>query len=61
MNAPKRIYIPAESAKLYKNDGLLYKGVEYVRMDVVLDLLKGFDNPITKLAYREVVDKLNQL
>lgn len=61
MNAPKRIYIPAGAAKLYKNDGLLYKGVEYVRMDIVLDLLKGFDNPITKLAYREVVDKLNQL
>lgn len=34
---------------------------EYIRKDIVFDLLKGFDNPVTKLAYREIIEKLESL
>ena len=59
MKAPKKIYIPAPSANLYKNDGLLYKGVEYISREFINELLEGFNCPVTKLAYNEIMEKLN--
>ena len=61
MKAPDKIIIPLSTAKMYKDEGLIYKGVEYIRKDIVFDLLKGFDNPVTKLAYREIIEKLESL
>ena len=71
--APDKIYVTIPSR--LKGDSPNYVGIafknrdhlttpqieEYIRKDALLDLLKGFDTPVTHLAYQELIDKINSL
>ena len=59
--APNKIYMPNELLSEDWGRHIEGEDTEYIRRDVVEKLLKGFDNPVTHLAYREVMEKLNTL
>lgn len=39
MKAPNKIYVPAETAKMYATNKAPYNGVSYIRIDSLLDTI----------------------
>lgn len=68
-NAPDTIYFPADGLPSYIDwDGspIRTKQVEdsdvcYIRKDALIEWLKGYNHPVTRIVVQELIDKINSL
>lgn len=69
MKAPNKIYFPADGLPAYIDwDGspVHTKQVEdsdvcYIRKDALVEMLKGYKHPLTRVVVEGLIDKINEL
>lgn len=65
MKAPNKIYVrpsaftPPWPSAIDENDK--YGGLEYIRKDALIEMLKGYNHPVTRIVVQELIDKINEL
>lgn len=64
MKAPDKIYLGIQdlgSGYVYAlsldNNG----EQEYIRKDALIEMLKGYSHPLTRMVVQELIDKINEL
>ena len=65
VNAPVKIYMQpnesGESVYLWDTKRLIGENIEYIRKDALVEWLKGFNHPTTKLIVKDIIDHINSL
>lgn len=74
MKAPDKIYLPIieEDGKRllctnwWENDtsnrnAYVNETIPYIRRDTLLEILKGYNHPVTRLIIKELIDKINSM
>ena len=68
MKAPDKIYVreyPDGIARFWeekkKEDVVATIPHEYIRKDALIDMLKGYNHPLTRVVVRELIDKINSM
>lgn len=71
MKAPDKIYV-AELIKQHpstewcaglacKTNNLPVATTEYIRKDALIEWLKGYNHPVTRIVVRELIEQINEL
>ena len=70
---PNKIYVPVVTSELTNLEYIRYDlastkpttysrdHIEYIKKDALIDMLKGYSHPLTRVVVQEVIDKLNSL
>ena len=72
MKAPDKIYLPIieEDGKRllctnwWENDArnaYVKETIPYIRKDALLEWLKGYNHPVTRIIVQEIIDKINSM
>lgn len=73
MNAPEKIYLSVEKGEDWayamwtqkspeeQKFSELDEHEEYIRKDALIEMLKGYSHPLTRIVVQELIDKINEL
>lgn len=42
-------------------DKIIIEGETYIRKDTLIEMLKGYNHPVTRIVVQELIDKINAL
>ena len=73
MKVPDKIYLPVIEVdgemlictnwgeKDISNDAYIKETIPYIRKDTILEWLKGYNHPITRIIVKKIINKINSM
>ena len=62
MKAPDKIYLDEDMIRYHVLDEKLNESdIEYIRKDALVEMLKGYSHPLTRVVVEGLIDKINEL